>query len=216
MLLNPRMFQIAWKGDTMAIKAIIWDVGGVLLRTENHTPREQLAAELGVTRAHLEKAVFSGEVGVQAQLGKISVAELWKAVGQEYNLTQGELEHFEDLFWGGDVLDRTLVDHIRSLQENYHTGLLSNAWLDLRTVITDRWKIDRAFHTMTISAEEGVMKPGASIYQLAIARANVAPSEAVFIDDFPHNIHGAEAVGMQGILFKSSAQTLVELDILLK
>ncbi|MEN8171520.1 MAG: HAD family phosphatase [Chloroflexota bacterium] len=200
----------------MAIKAIIWDMGGVLLRTEDYTLRDQLAAELGVTREHLEKAVFSGDIGQQAQLGKISVAELWEAVGQEYSLTAEELIRFDELFWGGDVLDRTLIDRIRSLQEKYHTGLLSNAWLDLRVVITDRWKIDDAFDMMTISAEEGIMKPDARIYQIAAARANAAPSEVVFIDDFPHNIQGAEAIGMHGILFQSRGQILAALDTMLK
>lgn len=200
----------------MAIKAIIWDVGGVLLRTEDHAPREQLSAELGVTREHLERAVFAGEVGSKAQLGKISVAEIWEAVGQEYDLTQEALIHFEDLFWGGDILDTTLVNYIRSLKEKYHTGLLSNAWRDLRAVITDRWKINDAFDKMTISAEEGVMKPDPRIYKTAIARAAVSPSEAVFIDDFQHNIQAAEVMGMHGILFKSREQTVKDLDHILK
>jgi epoxide hydrolase-like predicted phosphatase len=200
----------------MAIKAIIWDVGGVLLRTEDHTPREQLAAELGVTRDHLEMAVFAGDIGGQAQRGEIGVAELWEAVRQAYDLSQEEVNRFEELFWGGDVLDIKLIDHIRSLKGKYHTGLLSNAWDDLRTVITDRWRIEDAFDTMTISAEEGVMKPDARIYQIALERAGIAPAEVVFIDDFPHNIAGAHVVGMHGILFKNPDQTLKELDLLLK
>ena len=200
----------------MAIKAIIWDVGGVLLRTEDHAPREHLAAELGVTRDHLEVAVFAGEIGGQAQRGEISVAELWEAVRQTYDLSQGEVIRFEELFWGGDVLDTNLIAFIRSLKDKYHTGLLSNAWEDMRAEITDRWKIEHAFDTMTISAEEGVMKPDARIYQIALARAGIAPAEAVFIDDFPHNIAGAQAVGMGGILFENPDQTLKELDILLR
>jgi len=154
----------------MAIKAIIWDVGGVLLRTEDYALREQLAAELGVTRDHLEMAVFAGEIGGQAQRGEISVSELWEAVRQAYDLSHEEVIRFEEFFWGGDVLDTKLIDHIRSLKGKYHTGLLSNAWLDLRAVITDRWQIEDAFDTMTISAEEGVMKPDARIYQIALAR----------------------------------------------
>jgi len=200
----------------MAIKAIIWDVGGVLLRTEDYALREQLAAELGVTRDHLEMAVFAGEIGGQAQRGEISVSELWEAVRQAYDLSHEEVIRFEEFFWGGDVLDTKLIDHIRSLKGKYHTGLLSNAWLDLRAVITDRWQIEDAFDTMTISAEEGVMKPDARIYQIALARAGIEPTEAVFIDDFPHNIAGAHAVGMHGILFENPDQTLKELDILLE
>jgi FMN phosphatase YigB (HAD superfamily) len=33
--------------DSNAIKAVIFDVGGVLLRTEDRTPREKIAQRLG-------------------------------------------------------------------------------------------------------------------------------------------------------------------------
>ena len=200
----------------MTIKAIIWDVGGVLMRTEDHTPRDQLAADLGVPRDHVEMTVFAGEIGGRAQRGEIGVAELWEFVRQAYDLTHGELIRFEERFWGGDVLDANLIDTIRTLKANYHIGLLSNAWLDLRAVITGRWKIVDAFDSLTISAEEGVVKPDAQIYQIALARAGVLPPESVFIDDFPHNIAGAQKAGMHGILFKNPQQTLKELDILLE
>ena len=43
----------------MPIKAIIWDIGGVIARTEDLRPRDQLAADLGVTRDHLNNLFFS-------------------------------------------------------------------------------------------------------------------------------------------------------------
>jgi putative hydrolase of the HAD superfamily len=45
------------------------------------------------------------------------------------------------------------------------------------------------------------MKPDPAIYQHALQALDVAPETAVFIDDFQHNIDGAAAVGMHGILF---------------
>lgn len=199
----------------MPIKAVIWDMGGVIVRTEDHTSRDQLAAQLGVTRNHLEMTVFAGEVGHMAQRGEIGTDKLWEAVRVEYTLSQEELADFQKRFWAGDEVDYDLVDYIRSLREHYTTALLSNAWNDLRSVLTKIWKIDNAFETMIISAEEGIMKPDARIYEIALQRARVAPSEAVFIDDFAHNIEGARAVGMHGIHFISAEQTVNELQELL-
>ncbi len=199
----------------MPIKAVIWDLGGVIVRTEDHTSRDHLAVELGVSRHHLEMTVFSGETGNQAQRGEIGTDELWEAVRQEFDLSKEGLVDFRKRFWAGDEVDYDLVEHIRSLRGHYATALLSNAWDNLRAVLTERWKIDDAFEKITISAEEGVMKPDARIYEIALERSGVAPSEAVFIDDFAHNIEGARAVGMHGIHFLNVDQTLNDLQKLL-
>ncbi len=199
-----------------SIKFLLWDVGGVLLRTEDPTPRQHLAAELGTTRRELEKTVFASEMGTNAQLGKISVDELWEFVRQAYDLTPQQLLDFRQRFWAGDRLDRALVDEIRRLRaRGYLTGILSNAWGNLRSALQDDWKIADAFDFITTSAEEGVMKPDPRIYHIALERAGVAPQQAVFIDDFPHNIEGARAVGMHAILFDNRTQVFGELEALL-
>jgi putative hydrolase of the HAD superfamily len=113
------------------------------------------------------------------------------------------------------MVDYELVDYIRALRPKYRTALLSNAWDNLRSVLTDTWKIADAFNCLTISAEEGIMKPDAQIYQIALDRAGVAPDEAVFVDDFAHNIQGARAVGMHGIHFLNPDQALNDLKGLL-
>jgi putative hydrolase of the HAD superfamily len=65
---------------------------------------------------------------------------------------------------------------------------------------------------MTISAEVGVVKPDSRIYRKALETLNVAPAESVFLDDFPDNVAGARAVGMQAIHFKQVDQALAELN----
>ena len=55
-----------------AIKAFIWDMGGVLLRTEDDAPRKRLAGRLGTTRHALEKLVFGSDSAGQAMRGTIS------------------------------------------------------------------------------------------------------------------------------------------------
>jgi glucose-1-phosphatase len=199
----------------MIIKAIIWDLGGVIVRTEDFAPREKLAADLGVSRAELEESVFGGHAGAKAQCGETSSADLWEYNQEKYGLSPKGLLDFRRRFFGGDVVDYELVDYIRSLKEQFTTALLSNAFADLRLLVTERWKIGDAFDSLTISAEIGVMKPDARAYQIALERAGIEAAQAVFIDDFQHNIEGAKAVGMHGILFKSPEQVKSELITIL-
>lgn len=190
----------------MTIKAVIWDLGGVLLRTHDYAPREELAARFGIDRAELEETIFAEGISDRAQRGEITTQELWEFVGRKYDLSSDALQAFMEKFWAGDRVDHDLVDQIRSLRDAYITGLLSNAWDDLRYFIVHEWEIDDAFDDITISAEEGVAKPDARIYEIALERAGVEPEQAVFLDDMERNIDAARRVGMHGIVFQSPEQ----------
>jgi epoxide hydrolase-like predicted phosphatase len=65
---------------------------------------------------------------------------------------------------------------------------------------------------MIISAEEGVAKPDARIYQIALSRLGVQPEDAIFVDDLVENVQGAQAVGMRSIRFESTEQTVAEVQ----
>ncbi len=199
----------------MFIKAIYFDIGGVLVRTEDKTPRDNLAARLGISRDELNDLVFSGEQGLRAQRGQINADELWEGVRQALHLSLEALPQVKQEFFGGDRLDTDLLDTIRSLHQRYKTGIISNATDDTRAVIEGRWGIADAFDAIILSAEVGVMKPDARIFHIALGALGVQPSEAVFVDDFPQNIEGAHAVGMHAIQFRTSDQARQDLEALL-
>ena len=199
----------------MVIQAVIWDLGGVLVRTEDYAPRQALAQRYGMTLAEIEEFVFSGESGDRAQRGEISVEQHWENQGRQLGLSPEEIQAFRDEFWGGDRLDTDLVAYIRRLRLDFKTGLLSNAFSDLRRVVTETWRFADAFDEMVISAEVGVVKPDPRIYHLALERLEAPPEAAVFIDDFRRNIEGARAVGLNAIHFKDPVQARGELEGLL-
>jgi len=199
----------------MTIRAVFFDLGGVILRTEFQSPRERLAEEVGLTYEELVKIVFESKSSQEASIGKISEDEHWKFVARALHRPLKEREAIQKEFFAGDIIDRELIAFIRSLRPRYGTGLISNAWDGLRSYM-EREQLADAFDVLTISAEVGVMKPGATIFEHAFEQLEVKPREAVFIDDFAENITGCEAVGMHGILFKSTEQTLKDLKKLLK
>jgi glucose-1-phosphatase len=197
----------------MSIRAVIWDLGGVMLRTEDVGPRQAMAERLGMSRLELEEIVFGKEAGKRAQCGEIGVTEHWTAVVAPFGMT---IQAFQAEFFGGDRLDYALVEAIRGLKPRYRTGLLSNAFLDLRGLMTEQWKIADAFDAMVISAEAGMMKPDERIYRLALEQLGVAPEEAIFVDDFRRNVEGARQVGLQAIHFREIQQAWSELEQILQ
>lgn len=195
----------------MTIRAVIWDLGGVIVRTENPSPRTLAAERLGVSRKELEDLVFAGEWSDRATLGQISTSDLWDNVCTRLKLPVEESESLQRSFWGGDRLDRELVEYIRTLRPAFRTALLSNAFLDLRSAL-ERWGIVDAFDHLIISAEVGLMKPDPRIFELALERLQVAPAEAVFVDDFILNVRAAQKAGLRAIRFLDSGQARADLQ----
>ncbi len=196
------------------IKAVIFDFGGVLLRTEDHTGRRRWEQKLGLAEGEAEHIVFNGEMGRKAQHGTITVEELWAWVGDYLDLSAAELAAFRRDFWSGDVLDEALVNLIRKLRPSHQTALISNAYNDLRTVLTREFGIADAFDLIVVSAEEGIMKPDPRIFEITWQRLGRQPEETVFIDDFSHNVAGARAVGMHAIHFTPDTDLRTELTAL--
>ena len=198
----------------MSIRAVFFDLGGVIVRTEYQAPRQQLAERLGMEYDDLSKIVFDSETGLQASLGAITALQHWESVMKRLKRPYEEMTAIRDEFFAGDIVDRDILQFLRSLHGKYVTGLISNAWSDLRNYLV-REKMDDAFDHIIISAEVGVAKPEPKIFKIALEKAGVKPNEAVFVDDFYANIEGCEKVGMKGIHFKDAQTTLEQLKLLL-
>ena len=199
----------------MAIHTIIWDLGGVLMRTVDPAPRERLAARFGKSARELEYIFYSGESGDRCQLGEITFEQHLENVRHILGFAPEETEDFVRQFWGGDIFDEELVSYIRELRGRYKTGLLSNAFPNLREWLEEDAKVDGAFDTMIISAEVNIVKPDPRIYHLALESLGTAPQEAIFIDDMERNISGAREVGLHTVHFRDPIQAREELEQIL-
>lgn len=194
------------------IKAIIWDMGGVILRTEDITPRENLAEKLGTTRPRLEWDVFASPAADKATRGEIPSKEHFDEIAKKYHLDKKGMDEFVDLFWSGDCVDQELLAEISKLQAGYKTAMLSNAWDTTREFLTTVFPCLDPFDEVIFSAEVKMAKPQPEIYYLMLSRLGVKPDESVFIDDFSENIVAANTLGIHGIQFKNRDQALFELS----
>lgn len=198
----------------MTIRAVFFDLGGVILRTEQPAPRTNLAQSLGLTYAEIDKLVFENDSSRQASLGLISEDQHWKNIARSLDLPEDRVEYLRTEFFAGDRLDLELVDLMRSLRPAIRVGLISNAWNGMRDWITKQNFVD-AFDDMVISAEIGIAKPDVRIYQAAMQNLHVLPPESVFLDDTLRNVEAARNIGMHAILFVQPGQAMAELKTLL-
>jgi len=195
-------------------RAIVFDIGGVLLRTVDWSKRHEWERKLNLPPNSLEALVHGTTTNEKYERGELNFEAFWRAVGERLHLPPDQLTQFRADFYAGDELNIELMQRIREWkrERNVRTGIISNAPPSLRMTLTHQLKILDDFDVVTISAEVGVRKPDARIYDLTLNRLGVAPNEAVFVDDLPENVEGAKNVGMQAIQFTDNAPVIAALE----
>ena len=198
------------------IKAIIFDMGGVIIRTCDRNPRQELANRLGIPISELENKVFYSDSSFRSERGEITKQAHWKNVLHNINVKNANIKEIDEAFWAGDRLNSELVEFIRKLKKNYRIGLLSNAFLNAREWLDKKFHFINEFDLSVFSYEVEMRKPDSRIYLLICNRLRVNPSSAVFIDDFFANVQGARNAGLQAIQYKENNQIRNDLNALLQ
>ncbi len=199
------------------IKAIYFDLGGVIVRTEDKTPRTHLACEFGLTYDEIDKIVFGGGLSgtaARSSIGALTEEAHWVSITRRLGLPLNERPRIQEQFFAGDKIDWKIIAFLREMRNTHKVGLISNAWDGLRPWIRKE-KFDDAFDVLVISAEVGIAKPMPGIYHHALDALGVRPEEAVFVDDFSENIEACRKLGMKGVLFRSAEQALADLKNIL-
>jgi len=198
----------------MTIRAVVFDVGGVLIRSDDLSAHKKWEAQLGVEDGQLHNFLFSSEDAERAFVGQISEDELFRDTALRLHLTDEQHAELMRDFWAGERVDTQLIEFVRSLRPRYKTALVSNAWSRARESFV-RQGICDVMDDVIISAEVCVMKPDPRIFQIAAERLHVQPSECIFVDDKEINLQGARAVGMKTIQFHSTEQCIRDIQSIL-
>lgn len=200
----------------MAKRAVIFDFGGVLMKTHDRTPRTAWDDRLDIPHGTVESVVHGSEHWRLAQIGRLSVPDYWSAVARALKISEGEVQQLALDYFSADKLDTALIDQIEDLRERGHTvALLSNDSVALmdKLVALD---IARLFDPLIISAHIGVMKPDARAYQAVLDALQLPGTETIFVDDMPNNIAGAQALGIHGVRYIDGMDLAAALEPLLE
>ena len=111
--------------------------------------------------------------------------------------------------------NETLLTYVRQLKAQYKIGLLSNLGTASFNALFPPEEQKELFDATVIAGEVGMAKPQPEVYQLVCERLGVAPAETVFVDNNLPNVRGAEAIGMQAIVYRDPTTFERELTALL-
>lgn len=183
------------------IKAIIFDYYGVLTTDQYLTWLKHNPSVMEENATEIEALSKSQDVGMAAD-------EFFKRLGQIAGLAASEVR---DDFGERNIMHLGVLELIRQLKlEGFKTAILSNSSLALYDEVEAK-NLSGLFNEVLCSEDAGVVKPERQIFEIMLDRLKVAAEESVFVDDRAYNVHGAEALGIKGILYTDLANLRVEL-----
>ena len=196
-------------------RAVIFDFGGVLVKTLDYRPRHTWDERLNLPHGSVEKIVHGSYIWRNVLLGRVSLDDYWAEIARQLRLDDEAVQQLAHDYYSGDRLDDDLIAYIRELREHGHTvALLSNATTALEEELRVL-QIADLFDPTIISAYIGAIKPDPAAYQAALAALHRPADETIFIDDMPDNIAAAQALGIQGIRYVADMDLRAALEPLL-
>jgi putative hydrolase of the HAD superfamily len=128
----------------------------------------------------------------------------------EVDLTHDE---FAAAWTGIFTLNEPIAKLVADLRSRGYRLLLGSNTNELHAAYFQRQYASTmaCFDHLVLSHEVGHIKPAVEFYLACARRANVAPSECVFIDDRPENVEGARQAGLAAIHFLDAPRLLPEL-----
>jgi FMN phosphatase YigB (HAD superfamily) len=119
----------------MPIRAVIFDGGGVLVRTTDFSRQRWWEQQLGLAEGSFGAVLWNNPVSLAANVGKASEDEVWTAYQRQFALSDDDVAQLQRDFFAGGEWDERLLGYIRSLKSHYKTGLISNAWPHARKAV---------------------------------------------------------------------------------
>jgi putative hydrolase of the HAD superfamily len=189
-----------------AIRAIFWDVGGVLLtnawdRTERAEALEHFQLDQEEFHARHEMVVSSFE------RGKITLDEyLDRTVF--YRTRPFTRETFRDYMFSLSQPLPEVLEFARALTDTgkYLMGTINNESRELNYYRIEKFGLRMIFRLFVSSCFVGFRKPERDIYRLALEITQVPAEQCCFIDDRALNLECAAKLGMHPIQMQEMKQ----------
>ncbi len=192
------------------IKAIIFDIGGVVLSKRIEEVYLKLINDLGIDCDSFEdfrkNYDFSGILK-----GEDSIEKFLKDIKKKFSLEVNIIERWKKVYVDSMLINNEVINIINRLKKNYIISSLSNT-SKLHAEINRKRGVFSYFEPALNSCDLGLIKPEKEIYNLMLDRLNLKPEQCIFIDDREPHIDSAKKLGFKTILFKDSQQFLSDLN----
>jgi putative hydrolase of the HAD superfamily len=198
------------------IAAVLFDFGGVITDSpfdafERYERDHGLPTGFirGVnTTNHLDNA------WARLERNELGFEEFCDAFEAEARLAGGRIDARDLFAMFSGQLRPEMVEAVRRCRRHFKTGLLTNNFVTpvAQSRSSDLAEILALFDAVIESSVVGVRKPDHRFYVMACEALEIAPSQAVFLDDLGVNLKPARALGMTTIKVTDVPGALADLE----
>jgi putative hydrolase of the HAD superfamily len=195
----------------MTIKAIVFDIGGVLEITPDLGLDKKWEQKLNLKSGVLNQRL--GDVWRGGSIGTISIEQVHQGIGETLGWSKEQVNEFMDDIWREylGTLNVELVQYFRNLRPQYQTAIISNSFVGAREKEAEHYQFDTLCDCIIYSHEAGLRKPDPRIFTLACERLGLQPHEVIFVDDHKEVYVSAQEMGMHCIEFKDNVQVIADI-----
>jgi epoxide hydrolase-like predicted phosphatase len=199
----------------MVIRAVVFDIGGVLEITPDLGIDRRWEARLGLRAGEMGQRM--DDVWTGGGLGTITLDDVHLALRDRLGLDEQQLTAFMADVWREylGTANTELIGYARGLRPRYRTGILSNSFVGAREREQAAYGFEDLVDEIVYSHEAGMAKPDPRIYALACQRLGARPGETVFLDDTEPCVAGARDAGLHAVHYRDNAQAIAEIEKLL-
>jgi len=187
----------------VTVRAVVWDMGGIIYRTPFEVAPE-LEAARGLPPGTLPRGPFSVEPDLDyaaVDAGTLPEPEYWRRSRDRLVASGIDLDWHRDIDWAGRERPEVLAA-LRTLHGRLPQGMLTNdASAFLGPNWQESWPHRDLFEVVIDALQLGVRKPDHRAY-LAVADAmGLAAADCLFVDDLTVNVRASLAAGMPACRF---------------
>jgi putative hydrolase of the HAD superfamily len=190
----------------VAINAIIFDFGGVLLQWAPQQIIEGFYSDESL-RERLRKQVFGHPDWLELDRGVLDEEAATNRFAARTGRPQEEMQALMETV--RDSLT-PIDDSIALLRELHAEGIalygLSNMPASTFSYLRQRYDHWSLMQGIVISGEVKLIKPDAAIFEHICERYQLEPSETIFVDDHGPNIEAARKLNFHGVQFQNADQ----------
>lgn len=192
----------------MAVRAVVFDIGGVLEIAPDLGVLAGWAARLGLATGEL--ADKTEDIWTAGSVGTISEAQVHQALAERLDVPDTEVAEVMAALWQQylGTPNTELIDYARSVRTRCRTGILSNSFVGAREREQAAYGLTDLVDVVIYSHEVGLAKPDPRVYELTCHQLGLAPEEVVFIDDIEDSVAAARSARLKAVHHQDNQQTI--------
>jgi putative hydrolase of the HAD superfamily len=194
------------------LRVLALDLGGVVYRSWPDQPFiQRWSGRFGVSPEELTECLWRQPQWPLAEIGEITPDECHARTAARLGVAPVLVRALVTEAFASDP-DEALASYVAGVRrrEVVVAALTNN--MSCESELLARPELARLFDLAISSADARLAKPDAGFYRHAETRLSAAGEEVIFLDDTLANIEAARSLGWRAIHYKSTAQSIEEIE----